>query len=132
MQAVTKMCLNKEYIEPNHFNLIMNGLKTGFNAMQEVRESLIRPDDSDTIYRNLIVDVPDGKRIIFNEIQKIHLSEIIADDSKVFNDGYLKLDRFITGIPIRDYQLKEEVKKGHLIGYCKELKTYYKLECEEF
>ena len=71
MQSIEKLKVNCDYIEPNHFKLIMNGLETGFIAMREFRETLDKPVDEDIIYRTLNIDIVDNKRIIYNEVQKI-------------------------------------------------------------
>ena len=61
------------------------------------------------LYRNLKIDMPDGDRIIFNEIQKIHVSEINYENTPVFEDGYLKLDRVIAGYLIKEDSILDEI-----------------------
>ncbi|MBA2862043.1 hypothetical protein [Methanococcus maripaludis] len=131
MQAVN-ICSNHDYLEKNHLKLILNGLETGFIAMREFRETLEKPDDEDIIYRKLCIDIADDNRIIFNEFQKIHISELNYEESKVLKDGYLKLDRFIAGYVIKEDQIMDEIKKGNLIGYSKDVEEYYVLYCNEF
>lgn len=100
--------------------------------MREFRETLEKPDDEDIIYRKLCIDIADDNRIIFNEFQKIHISELNYEESKVLKDGYLKLDRFIAGYVIKEDQIMDEIKKGNLIGYSKDVEEYYVLYCNEF
>lgn len=132
MQAIEKMCTNSDYLEKNHLKLIFNGLETGFVAMREFRETLEKPDDEDIIYRRLCVDITDEDRIIYNEFQKIHISELNYEESKVLTDGYLNLDRYIAGYIIKEDQILDEIKKGNLVGYSKEVEEYYVLYCKEF
>jgi len=133
MNAISdKICLNQDYVSKNHLKLILNSLETGFIAMREFRENLEIPKSEDIIHRKLIVDLGDEQGVIFNEIQKIHLSELNYEDSKVLEDGYLTLDRFIEGIPIHEDQIIEETKNGNIVGYSKELESYYVIRCKEF
>ncbi|MBB6067994.1 hypothetical protein [Methanococcus maripaludis] len=132
MQAVTKMCSNDDYLEKNHLKLIIKGLETGFIAMREFRETLEKPNDEDIIYRKLCVDIVDDNQIIFNEFQKIHVSELNYEESDVLLNGYLKLDRFIAGYIIKEDQILDEIKKGNFVGYLKEVEKYYVLYCKEF
>jgi len=132
MQAIEKIKVNYDHIEKNHLKLILSGLETGLIAMKEYKEVAIRLDDEDVLYRNLKIDMPDGDRIIFNEIQKIHVSEINYENTPVFEDGYLKLDRVIAGYLIKEDSILDEIKKGNFVGYSKEVESYYVLYCKEF
>ena len=130
MQSIKS--LSQDYVDPNHLKLILNSLETGFIAMREFKEAMLVPQEGNTIYRNLDFQTAVGETAMINEIQKIHVSQINYEDSTVFEDGFLKLDRFIFGIPINEDQIVEEIKKGNIVGYSEEMKSYYMLECKKF